>query len=178
MIDSNDFNLVLDLETLGVNPGCGILAIGAISLDLRNRFYAKVRPSSNRSYRLTTDSKTLDWWNNQSEESRNESFSGTEDLSKVLLSLNKFLAALPLGGRELRIWGNGADFDLPILRVAYEETKVFNPIPPFSARCYRTMKSLFPEVKKPPFIGEKHTAIADARNQAEHLKVILESIKH
>lgn len=174
---STDFNLMIDLETLGVTPGCGILAIGATSLDLKHRFYEKVKSSSNRSYRLRTDQSTLDWWDGQSEASRSESFSGTEDLAKILLKFNDFLKELPLEGKELKIWGNGADFDLPILRVAYQETRVFNPIPPFSARCYRTMKSLFPEVEKPKFVGEQHTAIADARNQAEHLNLILNLIK-
>lgn len=176
-MSKEDFDLMLDLETLGVTPGAGILAIGAISLDLKHRFYEKVKPSSNRSYRLKIDASTLEWWDKQSEASRSESFSGTEDLALVLRKFNDFLEELPLEGKELRIWGNGADFDLPILRVAYVETGIVNPIPPFSARCYRTMKSMFAEIEKPKFVGEQHTAIADARNQAEHLNLIFNLIR-
>jgi len=172
------FRIMLDLETLGVTPGCGILAIGATSLDFKHRFYDKISPQSNKSYRLFTDPSTLEWWNKQSDEARNESFSGYLDLAAVLQTFNIWLSELPLEGRKLEVWGNGADFDLPILRVAYKETKIKDEIPPFAARCYRTIKEMFPEIEKPKFVGAKHTAIADARNQAEHLLLLLEKLRN
>jgi len=166
-------DVMLDLETLGTIPGCGILAIGATSLDLRHRFYEKVTPTSNKSFRLFTEQSTLTWWDRQSEAAKTESFSGTLDLNTVLNNFSIWFKSLPLDEKTIRVWGNGADFDVPILRVAYKEAAITCPIPPFSARCYRTLKEEFKEVKKPAFVGERHTAIADARFQAEHLRLIL-----
>ena len=166
-------DVVVDLETLGTVPGCGILAIGAVSLDLRERFYEKISPPSNRSFRLFTEKDTLDWWDKQSDEARNESFGGTLSLDTVLNNFSIWLKSLSSESEKIRVWGNGADFDVPILRVAYKEAAIECPVGKLSARCYRTLKEEFPDVKKPPFVGERHTAIADARFQAEHLKLLL-----
>lgn len=170
-------HIILDLETLGNTPGCGIIAIGAVSLDLHHRFYEKISPASNRSYRLHTDKSTLAWWDRQSEEARNESFSGTKNLDVVLKEFSDWFVKLSPVYGDIEVWGNGADFDLPILHVAYKEAALHCPIGVLSGRCYRTLKKLFPHIKKGKFIGEKHTAIADARSQAEHLNELLEFVK-
>lgn len=170
-------DIILDLETLGTTPGCGIIAIGAVSLDLQHRFYEKIRPASNKSYRLITDSGTLKWWDRQSPAARDESFSGTKNLDVVLKEFSTWFLSLSPIPTDIRVWGNGADFDVPILRVAYKETNLTWPIGVFSGRCYRTMRESFPHIKKGKFIGEKHTAIADARHQAEHLNELLSFVK-
>lgn len=177
MTELNKYDIMLDLETLGVSAGCAILSIGAVSLNLEYQFYERIKPSSNFLYHLKTDAATRAWWDRQSSASRDESFSGTMDLKDVLLKFNAFLITLPLNGKELNIWGNGADFDIPILRAAYAATNTATYIPPLGARCFRTVKNLFPEIEKPPAVGEAHTALADAINQANHLNLILASLK-
>lgn len=172
-MDNKITDIMLDLETLGTTPGCGILAIGAVSLDLQHRFYEKIYPSSNKSFRLFTEKDTLDWWAKQSDAARNESFGGTLCLDQALNNFAIWFKSLSAESEKIRVWGNGADFDLPILRVAYKKTAIKCPVGNFSARCYRTLREEFPDVKKPAFVGERHTAIADARFQAEHLKLLL-----
>ena len=43
----------------------------------------------------------------------------------------------------------------------------------YDERCYRTLKSLFPQLKAADTRGTKHNALEDARYQAEHLIKII-----
>ena len=75
------------------------------------------------------------------------------------------------------IWGNGADFDNPILEAAYDLLKMPAPWKYNEGRCYRTLKSLFPTVVAiPQAANAKHNALLDAKNQAEHASRILKFI--
>jgi hypothetical protein len=176
MENRNVEHVVLDLETLGTVPGCGIIAIGAISLDLQHRFYEKIRPDSNKSFRLFSQTGTIDWWNKQSEGARSESFSGTKNLDVVLKEFSAWFVSLNEKPETIQVWGNGADL-IFYLEGGLYEAALPCPIGNFSARCYRTMTENFPHIKKGKFIGETHTALADARHQAEHLNELLSFVK-
>lgn len=168
-------DIMIDLETLGIKAGYGILSIGACSFDSKHKFYSKVLPSSNLKYGLKEDSATIAWWQKQSLEAHQESFSGTEDLLFVLGAFSDFLRTLPEDIRHVYVWGNGADFDLPILQAAYTAVGVPAPWSAFNGRCYRTLKNLYKGVEPDKFVGEKHTAIADAEYQAKHAYKILKT---
>jgi hypothetical protein len=69
------------------------------------------------------------------------------------------------------MWGNGAAFDNVVLRNAFERAHL---TPPWNFRqdmCYRTIKTLFPDVEMPERVG-KHNALEDAKWQAQHLIAI------
>jgi hypothetical protein len=73
--------------------------------------------------------------------------------------------------RDVTPWGNGADFDLVILRSAFEAVDLDPPYAFHRVRCFRTVKSLF-KVKKPERIGVHHNALDDALHQIRHLQEI------
>lgn len=177
MFAKDTVHISLDLETTGITPGCGILSIGAVSLDFKHRFYEKIKPYSHRSYGLWEESETIAWWEEQETKVREEAFSGTKWIDKVLTEFNIFIGEIGISDEKLFVWCNGADFDMPIMNCAYRRTKISSPFSPWNVRCLRTMRNLYPEVKKPPFIGDKHNALTDARNQAEHLILLLEEHK-
>lgn len=179
-------HVMLDLETLGTVPGCVAFSIGAVEFcpptnTLGREFYAVVDVDSCLDHYLTEDRSpngTVDWWNKQSPEARvtlTEARSGAgEKLPDVMHNLNGWFKALALKSK-MRLWGNGADFDNPILRVMYEAAKV-EPYPAgYGGRCYRTMKNL-DELLGPEFKfhklerrGTHHNALDDAKSQALHL---------
>ena len=160
-------NVMLDLETTGVSAGCAILSIGACTLDLNNEFYQKISLASCYDRGLKDLPSTLDWWNKQDPAVRTEAFSGVVALSDVLLSFAMWLESL--GEKKAKVWGNGADFDLPILGAAYEACGMEKPWKPYNGRCFRTIKNLYPDVIPNAFRGIKHNALEDAKNQAIHL---------
>jgi len=171
MIYPFDKEVMLDLETVGTSAGCGILSIGASTLDRLEKFYVAIDIDSCYERGLAYDSDTLGWWSKQSEEARRAAFSGKLDLAEALTMFSSWYKL-----QADKLWGNGADFDKPILTTAYEACDLPVPWKYNAGRCYRTMRALYPQVISAPFIGERHNALADAVNQAAHCHAILRHI--
>ena len=188
-------HIMFDLETLGTVPGCSILSIGAVRFfpeenRLGDEFYAVISRLSCADHFLEENDDTIEWWETKSPEARQvlydaEDHSIALQLPKALGMLNDWM--LSFGGmRSIRLYGNGADFDNPILRVAQDAAKVlpFNSkAGHFGGRCYRTLKSL-DELFGPAFVAPKleragtyHNALDDAKHQARHLMEIVRSVR-
>jgi exodeoxyribonuclease VIII len=158
-------NVMLDLETMGLSPTSAIVSIGAVRFDfqtgLGDTFYKVVDLESAVNSGLNLDASTVQWWMQQSDAAREVFKQQGEPLSVVLMEFARWLGA----PKEVVMWGNGSDFDNVILRNAYEVRKQYVPWMFWNNRCYRTVKSLFPEVKpETPVI--KHHALEDAKAQA------------
>lgn len=166
-------DVMLDLETLGISPGCTILSIGACSLDQEHTFYQTISIANCVERGLTREAGTLAWWDKQAPEIRAEAFSGTTNLIEALGQFHDWFRKLP--AKKKFIWSNGADFDIPILAFAYRLCGMHTPWEPFNGRCYRTMKNLYRDI---PMValegGVKHNALDDATAQAQHLRQIFQ----
>lgn len=173
MIDSLD--LVIDLETTGVEAGCPILSIGACSVDQQHKFYQSVSHADCIKHGLKDNFETIAWWQRQNKEARDEAFSGITSLIQALGEFHDFFRRIP--AKKIFVWGNGADFDLPILKAAYSKCNMSVPWLPYNGRCYRTMKNNYPDVVAPALSGVKHNALDDAVYQAIHLRMILQHRK-
>lgn len=173
-------DIMIDLETTGTRAGCCILSIGACTLDEEFFFYEKISLDSCKHFGLKDSPGTMQWWFRQAPAVRIEAFSGTKDLQLVLGAFSDWLKSIErIKGGDAFVWGNGADFDLPILSAAYDAVGMEQPWKPFNGRCYRTLKNL-PEnkaIKMDKFEGDKHNALADAVNQSRHMLKILRSKK-
>jgi len=167
----NSMDVMLDLETGGTRAGCMILSLGATTFDLQHEFYARISTFDSEQCGFFSDPETKAWWNRQSSEARAEAFSGTRSVVEVLGSFSDWLKRLP--AKEVFVWGNGADFDLPILGAYYAGMVMPIPWKPFNGRCYRTLKNLYPQIKAPAKNAQKHNAIEDAKYQALHAREIL-----
>ena len=190
-------NVMIDLETLGIRPGCVILSIGAVRFNTKRgifgpSFYRVVNRQTCLEAGLVSDPDTQAWWENQSPEAQlvlreADNPSRSSSLGEILLDLKTFLETISLnddtidGGRyslgSAEVWSNGADFDLPILSYAYKVCGLGrSPWRPYSGRCYRTLKNLFPglmAVKE----GIKHNALDDAAAQARHATKLLSHLE-
>jgi exodeoxyribonuclease VIII len=173
-------DVMCDLETLGNSAGCAILSIGAVAFDpetgeLGEEFYKVVNTSSCVVAGLAYDQDTLDWWKKQSPEARqvlrDANHPDSAPLIKALHEFSRYLHAA-CGGKAVRLWGNGADFDNPILATAYKRCRIETPWKFWDSRCYRTLKNLHPDVPLPKRTGTHHNALDDAKTQAEHALLI------
>ena len=164
-------NFMLDIETLGTKPGCAVLAIAAVPFGLGTEdmepFYVRIAKDTNREVCLTVEQSTLRWWARQSPAAYAEAFGGSTHIRDALQQLRDYLE--PYG--KVRVWGNGASFDAPILEAAFAACGLETPWHYRDSMCYRTLKNLYPAV---PYttIGTAHNALDDARSQAEHLRRI------
>ena len=176
-------NVMIDLETLGVNPGCAIMSIGAVAFDeadvFTETFNRMISFQSCRAVGLIVERGTRNWWRSQPDRTLYDQVvadGGGVDLPDVLTRFNSwFTAVAPV--EQVLIWSNGAAFDLPILNVAYRACGFRSPPwEPFSDRCYRTLKNLRPEIRMER-TGEHHNALDDAKSQALHAIRLLRALR-
>lgn len=161
-------NIMLDLETMGTSSNAAIIAIGAVRFDatVRDKFYCAIDLSDCVKNGLEMNPDTVMWWMRQSDAARAQFENPDHDLVAALDAFRQWAGDDPI------IWGNGADFDNAILANAYKKTGQEPPWRFWNNRCYRTMKSLKPDIKMER-TGTHHNALDDAASQAEHLMRIL-----
>lgn len=176
-------HVMIDLETLGTKPGCTILSIGAVMFDedgLGAEFHEIISRSSCHNVGLVEDPQTMEWWAKQTNEARETlQKASSNDGTNIWSALSKFYLFLEHNTEsldQLRVWGNGAAFDEPILTAAHAAVHFEPPWKFYNSRCYRTLKALRPDVKLVR-TGTHHNALDDALSQAEHAVRLLDNLK-
>lgn len=165
-------DVMIDLETLGTAVGCKILEIGAVTFDGMFEFERLIE---RKSQLLFEDKGTLDWWISQGEDAWGRVSSGKVGIAAVLAEFTSWIKDLERQyNKPVRVWGNAASFDISILEHAYK-AYFFQSLPwkYYNVMCFRTLKNLYPQIKAPEFVGQKHMAIWDAKHQVRHANVIL-----
>jgi exodeoxyribonuclease VIII len=168
-------HFMIDLETMGIRPTSAIVSIGIVLFDqeyIRDKFYTNVSLASCKVLGLTTDLSTENWWAQESVEAR--AAWQSDDAPPLLEALTLMTQWMDshAGHKEVAPWGNGADFDLVLLKNAFDAIDADPPWEFYNHHCFRTMKNMF-EVAKSPRTGTHHNALDDAETQALHLQRIL-----
>jgi len=180
--------VMLDLETLSLKPNARILSIGACTFDtsdeVQDVFYEKLDQTEDLiEGAFDVSSSTLNWWSQQDEHIRAEAFSGTTKITNAMLSFNNWLQAVKAdhGAKNIAIYSNGAVFDIPVIKNAFDYCSI---TPPWSFKnelCYRTLCTLFPEQYAQAVVGvvnlSKHDALSDAKYQATVLTNLLNVLR-
>jgi len=177
-------HVMLDLETLATTPDATIVAVGAVSFldtEVVGNFYGVPDLEQGRAI----CPKTVNWWMTQNRKARSVfNHKKKNSLATILSDFTSWVSCCVASRKADKwyLWGNGADFDNVILKHAIEQygmslldTKVGWHYS--HNRCYRTIKSLCPEVA-PPSNQNKHNALADAMAQTEHLLAIWAAFPH
>ena len=165
-------HVMVDIETLGTEPGCVILSVAAVRFNLEtgvisDKFMKVVDIDSCIKLGLGVDGGTLTWWFNQSEEAREHLKGKSNTIKSVLHSLSQFFRS------EDQVWGNSARFDLGILADAYKKVGKKLPWDFWNERDVRTLVSFKPEVKNEVvFEGEPHNPIDDCIHQVNYCHLI------
>lgn len=169
-------HVMLDLETLATTADAAIMSIGAVKFDLESDaiddagFYASISVDSNLDKGRRIDEDTLIWWMGQDKAAQAVFTEPKQPLGAVLEDLSAWFDR-----EDLFVWSCGADFDIPMLAHAYRQHDWLPPWKFWNARCYRTMKALFPGQKAHK--GVKHNALDDAISQARSLQAIYASLR-
>jgi hypothetical protein len=168
---------MLDLETLGTNPGDAVISIG---IQLFDAEAGKLGPGAKVNLDIEkviaagfgVTGSTIKFWINQSEAATKAALESPSDLVQGLMAVADLLTDDEGGQNEsLKVWGNGVGFDNVLLREMYQRLNLLEPWMHWNDRCFRTMKGEHDPDKKlqPEFVGEKHDALADATHQAKWL---------
>lgn len=175
-------DVMLDLETMGTQPSAAIIAIGAVEFDFTTKkvtrdFYRPVTLKSSVTNGGVMDPDTVMWWLEQSDSARAALKNGVH-INEALMAFSSWLYENPLVGRDdVKMWGNGADFDNVVLATAYARSSLKQPWSFRNNRCYRTVKARYPHIPG-NWTGVAHNAVDDARNQAVHLMNMMGGVPH
>lgn len=152
---------MVDIETLGLEPGCALLSVGAVKFDtdgLGETFYRSVDLGSCDDAGLHIDAGTLDWWLGQ-DDAVTGVLRGGDPLEEVLTD---FVEWFPDGAE---VWANSPSFDCEILKACFEAVGLSEPWAFRDERDVRTIRAL-PHAVDVEIDGDKHDALDDAKRQA------------
>lgn len=153
--------VMVDIETLGIEPGSAILSIGAVEFapgGLGDEFYREISLESCQDAGLHIDAGTLEWWLNQ-DDAVTGILTGGDPLEDVLGS---FWCWFPDGAE---VWANSPSFDCEMLEAAFDGVGMTEPWEFHDERDVRTLRSL-PCAAAVEMDGDEHDALDDARHQA------------
>ena len=174
-------HVMIDLETLGTSPRAVILSIGAVAFETDGTFTGTYYTELFAQEQIDVYSRyvsidTIAWWGEQSPEAKSVLTStNAVSLHSALDRLRGFLPEKTW--EKAQVWSNGASFDIPMLNDAYQGLGEKAPWRYWNERCYRTMKNYFAHIKSPAPPKVAHNALEDAKAQAAHLALILQSLE-
>lgn len=177
MTESNLPAVMLDLETLGTEPGCVITSVGAVAWWPRDgrivsEFKGNISIEDSLHWGLKIEGKTLAWWFTQPTEAQRAMTDGARAMMPVL---GEFAGWLDAQGQISGMWAHGATFDPPILGAAY---KAMDCDVPWHYRAPRDTRTLFDLAGyEPPRAGVTHDALQDARDQAAWVTTALSRLR-
>jgi hypothetical protein len=155
---------------MGTVPGSVVLSIGAVYFGedgLGEEFYHVISRSHSEEMGLKESESTQQWWSKQSAEARKVvDASMAEDAPSLHDALNAFTKFVKKD-TNVKVWGNGADFDNPLLACCYDVAELKQAWIAWNGRCYRTLKNIAPGPKLVR-VGTYHNALDDAKSQALH----------
>jgi len=154
---------MVDIETLGTDPGAAITQIGVVQFDaegLGREVGISVDPSSCAEHGLGADVDTAVWWTQQDDDVREIVPDGVR-LERALREVRNYLRPTQT------VWAKPPAFDCTILRTAFEQVNI-GPVPwrHWERRCVRTLKRESPHWPDYEQTGTNHDALDDARFQA------------
>jgi exodeoxyribonuclease VIII len=168
-------HVMVDLETLGTSPNSVILSLGAVFVNFEGaEFYKNFSIGSQDPRFFSLSMKTLQWWREQNKEVMLEAFNGKIHLQDGLSLFKEWFPA------DAIIWGNGADFDIAILKYAYEHFGLDTPWSYKNTACLRTIRNMVDMKRVYEAVAEQtkdeplqaHQALHDAKHQALQLREI------
>jgi len=161
--------VMVDIETLGLEPGSAILSIGAVRFGpgrLGDTYAASISLESCQDVGLGSNAETLAWWLDQDAEAR-DVLTGGDDIATVLTEFVEWYADAD------EVWANSPSFDCDHLEVAFGRIGMDAPWAYHEERDYRTVASL-PGAPELEHDGVEHDALDDAKHQAWEVAATLD----
>lgn len=178
-------HLMLDIETMNNTPDSPMTSIAAVPfnpdsgviLDKSQCFHVHLSLQDQLDLGLVPSASTTLWWLEQPDEARARLVAGQKNALPTVeaLELLQDFVSRHCDMGQVRVWGNGASFDQPIVETSFRRVKRGVPWVFYNLRCFRTLKALRPDlcVFKPEV---KHDALEDAYAQALNATHIIQGL--
>lgn len=167
-------HLMLDLETLGDQPGTIITSIGAVEFDpltgeTGDKFHRHISIQSSIEAGFTAGGRTITWWLGRDQNARDYFINGQEESISLHQALYEFQVFMKgLGIMKTTVWGMGARFDCGILAAAFAKLGLVIPWDTRNEICLRTLSILSPNIRKEADANREgvfHNAVDDCLHQ-------------
>lgn len=173
---------MVDLETLGLEPGFSVISIGAVAFNRHedtpgHTFYVEIHRGSCTEAGLREDPDTVAWWGKQDPEAQ-KVLNGTVPLDEALSRFSVWYRSVGCPA----IWGNGPSFDMAMLQACYSALGRSYPWKFWNERCFRTIRDVLEHagirgVGQIVRDGVYHNALDDAMAQAKYTQKILRAMR-
>jgi DNA polymerase III epsilon subunit-like protein len=169
--------VMLDIETLGREPGCAVMSIGAVKFGpggLGEEFYRTISLESCALHELTVETDTLSRCMLEQGPAALKELNGDSRLEVALTAFIRFY------GDADEVWANSPSFDCEILEAAYEAAGLKEPWGYYEERDHHTLRKLpqAPSHDEIEDAGTEHKALNDAKYQARQAYITLDRIGH
>ena len=174
-------HMMIDIETLGTDPGAVIMSMAAVPFSLDGKRKEgklwTIDIQSQLDEGLFISGETLTWWIGQKPELLSRQVKDSVPLRHALARFAQYIET----ERSSSLWSHGSTFDIPILGMAYRIVD-FNV--PWSYRGVRDTRTLFwlarlkgwdPVYAETP--NDKHDPKADAHRQITQVLAALAVIE-
>lgn len=178
-------DIMIDLETLSTRNDAAILSIGACFFDLQSgdiggTFHRHISIDDSE-LRGHISADTVKWWLTQSDDAR-AMIANNKNGKKLAGALFDFREFVP-SKKDMKLWSNGATFDLVIIRNALDRHGITAPWQYWQERDTRTIVDTAERItginaaKSIEFDGIKHDALSDAIHQAKYVSKAFELLQ-
>lgn len=165
-------DLMIDIETLATSANAYVLSIGAVAFnkdthEIDAGVHFALAPNEQR---RAVSFSTVKWWLAQGKAAQEAAFAGSTPTTLALRQLGAYIGQNCTS--KCRVWANGPQFDLVILRSLCDD---FNFQPPWhyrQERDFRTFTEGRDVTLAVPRVGEAHNALDDAIWQAKAVQYV------
>lgn len=193
MSDIKNKHAMIDIESMGLTPGCPVLTIGLVWFDPENNgwspayegFYAKLDfLEVVENYKEGLTAGTLQWWLGQSDEARAEltTSEGAMGVKEGLQALASHIhdTSEQSNLRDVYVWGNSNKFDLGLLEFMFDKEGIevpWNYARDMNCRTIVWLAKVLLGLKRPDMLaGTAHNALDDARHQARYVTQMVQAL--
>lgn len=159
-------NLIVDIETTGVTPGCKVLSVAILpATNLIKPLHIYIGYDA-QNYYLIDEQETMEFWNTIPKEVQELAFSGQVQPSIAAEKIVQYVALFD----NCHYWSKGKDFDFPILRKFLNIFGCKEPWTRHNIHCLRDL-AMWANVEWPT-PSEKHNALSDAMDGLTVLELV------
>jgi len=163
-------NLMIDIETLGIDPKAPVLSIGAVYFD-KDGTYSEFYINLDVHHQIDSglrkfDASTIKWWMGQEDAAKKVFKETAIPVEQALRQFVNFIET-EVGSKDTKPWGNGSNFDITILESLFKDYGIKTPWNFRNIRDYRTFKDFIYDGSDTVREGTYHNALDDAKYQAQ-----------
>ena len=171
---------MIDVETQATSPNAIVLSIGAVFFDSEHKgesFYIELDTESQKARGRRSNPDTLTWWRQKSQEGMRIPGDKSTDNIQALKDFSNWVNHVQKShAKDVKVWGNGSCFDIPIMESLLSVYEVDIPWSFWNIRDVRTIVDICPDCRygEDKKSDNNHNSLDDAVNQMKWMQSFMQ----